>query len=59
MDESVLSEEYSYYAEIKEKLLEEQEGRYALIKKRELVGVFDTDTDAYQVGAGSLGMKSF
>ncbi len=59
MSEQVLAEEYAYFAEIKTDLLKEQEGRYALIKGSKLIGVFDTDTDAYQVGVMQFGNEAF
>lgn len=59
MDEPVLAEEYSYFAEIKSELLKDQGGKFALIKGKKLVGVFDTDTDAYQVGVMQFGNEAF
>ncbi len=59
MGEQVLTEEYAYFAEIRAELLKEQEGKYALIKGKKLIGVFDTDTDAYQVGVMQFGNEAF
>ena len=59
MGEQILTEEYAYFAEIRAELLKEQEGRYALIKGKKLIGVFDTDTDAYQVGVMQFGNEVF
>lgn len=59
MGEQVLAEEYAYFAEIKSELLKDQGGKFALIKGRKLIGVFDTDTDAYQVGVMQFGNEAF
>ena len=47
MVNETLSEEYAYFNEIKNELINNNEGKYALIKGRNLIGIFDTDTDAY------------
>lgn len=54
-----LSEEYKYYQSVKSKLVEELEGKFALIKGNELVGLFDTDMDAYEVGVFEFGNAPF
>lgn len=59
MSTNLLSDEYKYYQTIKLKLLEESEGKYALIKGQELLGLFDTDMDAYQVGVSKFGKAPF
>lgn len=59
MASDVLEEENKYYLSIKQKLLEESEGKFALIKDLKLVGIFDTDMDAYQVGISRFGNVPF
>jgi hypothetical protein len=51
--------EYEYYESIKEELLKEHGGKFALIKGKELLGVFDTDYDAYKVGLEKCGDTPF
>jgi len=51
--------EYEYYESIKEELLREHEGKFALIKSKELLGVFDTDYDTYKVGLERCGNTPF
>ncbi len=48
-------EELAFYAEQKPGLLEKYEGKFALIKGRELLGVFDTPSAAYEEGLKRLG----
>jgi hypothetical protein len=59
MVNETLSEEYAYFNEIKKELINNNEGKYALVKGRNLIGIFDTDTDAYQVGVMQFGNESF
>lgn len=59
MNMDVLINEYKYYQSIKSRLLKESEGKYALIKGNELLGLFDTDIDAYQVGVSKFGNDPF
>ena len=54
-----LSEEYKYYQSVKSKLVEESEGKFAFIKGNELVGLFDNDMDAYEVGISKFGNVPF
>ena len=56
---SKLEIEVRYYAEIKPQLLPEAEGKYALIKERELIGTFDTLDEAYEKGMETYGNIPF
>jgi len=59
MVKETLSEEYAYFNEIRKELINNNEGKYALIKGRNLVGIYDTDMDAYQVGVMQYGNNPF
>ncbi len=59
MKTDLLINEYKYYQSVKSKLMEESEGKFALIKGQELFGLFDTDMDAYQVGVSKFGNAPF
>ena len=50
-----LNEEQSFYVEKKAELLKAHEGKYALIKGRALLGVFDSPSAAYEEGVKRLG----
>ena len=54
-----LTEEYEFYRQKKPELLKQSNGKFALIKGRELVGVFDTDQDAYKAGLLRFGNVPF
>ena len=54
-DAGALAEETKYYHEIKEGLLPTAEGKFALIKGRKLVGLFDSPDRAYAEGIAQLG----
>jgi len=54
-----LRKERQYFLTIKADLLKQSAGKFALIKDQELVGVFDTDADAYKVGLGKFGNVPF
>lgn len=59
MEKDTLIEEYKFYSTIKSSLLKDSEGKYALIKGHELLGLFDTDMDAYQIGISKFGNVPF
>jgi hypothetical protein len=59
MKTDLLIDEYKYYQGVKSKLIEESEGKFALIKGSELLGLFDTDMDAYQVAISKFGNVPF
>lgn len=51
----ILTVERQYFAEMKPELLKHSEGKFALIKGRELVGTFDTQEAAYEAGIHKFG----
>ena len=53
--QETLAEEQSFYREEKPKLLGTAEGKFALIKGRRLVGVYDSPDRAYAEGVAALG----
>jgi hypothetical protein len=53
----MLDEEIRYYEENLSAWLEKYEGRIALVKGRELVGVFNTDDEAISTAARLFGLK--
>ena len=59
MKSEPLSEEYKFYQSVKSKLVKESEGKFASIKGNELVGLFDTDMDAYEAGISKFGNVPF
>ncbi len=58
-EEIPLKREYAHYLTIKSNLLSQSTGKFALIKGEELVGIFDTDADAYRAGLGKFGNVPF
>lgn len=54
-----LEVELKYYAEMRERLIAETEGKFALIKGRDLVGTFDTRAAAYEKGIERFGNVPF
>jgi len=54
-----IESELAFYREKKEELLAAHEGKYALIKGRELLGVFDDAEQAYAAGLAKLGNVAF
>lgn len=51
----VLDAELQHFEAIKNELLQHSEGRFALIIGSELLGVFDTQAEAYRVGMEKRG----
>jgi hypothetical protein len=48
--------EIEYYNELLPEMLEEKsEGKFVVIKRRELLGVFDTNDEAYGAGLNAYG----
>ena len=47
---SILAEETEFFEQNRDKLLEEHANQYLLIKGRELIGSFDTQTEAVDEG---------
>jgi hypothetical protein len=54
-----LTEEYEFYRMKKSDLVKQSNGKFALIKEKELVGIFDTDQDAYKAGLLRFGNVPF
>jgi hypothetical protein len=52
---AVLVEERRFYESQREKLLEQSEGKFALIHGAHLLGVYDTGKAAYEAGVKQLG----
>jgi hypothetical protein len=50
-----LTEEQSYYLEVRSELLKTSEGKFVLIKGRKLIGTYDTGENAYADGIAKLG----
>jgi len=57
--EILLSEELQYFSSIKDELLGNGPGKYALIKGQELKGLFETETDAVHQGFNFFGNVPF
>jgi len=55
MGAELLIEEQKYYESERERLLAAHSGKFALIKGAKLVGVFDTQSAAYEAGLTQLG----
>ncbi len=55
----ILEKELKTYEQYKETLLETAEGKFALIKGDEIIGVYDTDSDAIREGYKRLGNVPF
>jgi hypothetical protein len=54
-----LQTEQAYFEKIRERLLKDHRGKFALIKNEELVGVFDTAENAYVAGVQKFGNVAF
>ena len=54
-----LEEERQHFARLKAGLLENHEGKYALIHGTELIDVLDSQESAYLVGIALLGARPF
>lgn len=59
MTKVVLQDELKVYQQKKQELLAKAVGKYVLIKGNEVVGVFDTDTDAVSRGYEKFGNVPF
>lgn len=55
----VLTKDLAYFESQRAKLLVEHPGKVALIKDQKLVGVFDSDVEAYNKGLEMFGIESF
>ena len=56
---SVLKPELQYFEQHRVELLAHATGKYALVKNAELVGVFDSETEALRTGFRRLGTDAF
>ena len=52
-------EELGHFEEIKDRLLKEHEGQYALIKGHELIGTFSSSEEAYHQGIRTFKQEPF
>lgn len=57
--ENLLRLEKETYEANKEKLVAESEGKYVLIKEREIIGAFDSEKDAIKIGIEKFGNSPF
>ena len=55
----VLEKELETYKNNKEKLLKEANGKYVLIKDTEVIGVFESENDAINMGTIKFGNNPF
>lgn len=55
----ILKEELAFFEEKKQELLKTHPGQFALIKDRNLVGVFPTRKEAYVEGVKRFGRQAF
>ena len=54
-----LTQELSFFEKIKDQLLENHQGKFALIKDDEFIGAFDTPANAYEEGVRRFGRSIF
>jgi len=54
-----LQDELAFFESKKEQLLVASEGKFALIKQTELVGVYDSEQEAYSEGVSRFGNEPF
>ncbi len=57
--EVLLHEELTFFATHRAQLLKDHPGKFALIKRSELIGAFDTDENAYAAGVAQFGREPF
>ena len=58
-NKNTLSEELKIYEENKVRLIKEANGKFVLIKGKEIVNIFDTQMDAIKVGIDKFGNEPF
>jgi len=51
--------EIERYNELLPELLQDNNGKFVVIKGRELLGVFDSNDDAYEAGLNQYGLTGF
>ncbi len=56
---SALTEELAFFKENRTEFLKHSAGKFALIKGRELISMFDTEENAYKEGVRILGSVPF
>lgn len=56
---AMLEQELAYYAEHLAEWLAKHQGKFVLVKGRELVGVFENQNEALAEGARRFGLESF
>ena len=59
MEDEILAEELKTYAEKKEELVRQHNGKYVLIKGNGIVGIFDSKEDATIIGIQKFGNTPF
>lgn len=55
----MLEKEFEYYLKNKGKLVKEYEGKYIVIKGEEVVGVYDSELEAYQTSKDKYSLGTF
>lgn len=55
----MLKEEYSYYLEHQAELLEKYEGKFLVIKNKNIIGVYNNQEDAYNESKKTNELGSF
>ena len=54
-----LDEELKYFESIRSELIESSKGQFALIKRKDLIGIFESEAEAYKTGIEKLGNVPF
>ena len=54
-----LKRELNYFMSIKDDLLKDHQGKFALIKGKKLIGVYKTPKSAYKAGLKKIGKTQF
>jgi hypothetical protein len=54
-----LQEEFEYYIAHQDDLVREYDGKYLLIKDKQVQGAFDSELEAYRVASGQYELGSF
>ena len=55
----ILRTELNYFNEKREELVQHHDGRFVLIKGRDVVGAFTTEREAYEEGVRRFGTEPF
>lgn len=58
-DLDLLQLELEFFRQKKAELLADHEGKFALVKNKEIVGIFDTEENAYAFGITKFGNVPF